>query len=186
MPQQGFARLRRWQSFDPANEQPIRAWIPRPLVWLSRDFVRTFDDLANGRARWPLLMFGGPGTGKTTCGLAACDRVWPLYWPMPELLQHQQMIKARSKRGEYYPDDPWPGIIEAPFAVLDEIGSRGMNTELEFETLLQFMEERNRHNRVAIYITNLHPTDLERVFDARIADRLTCGTILEFKGDSKR
>lgn len=178
--------MRPWQSLAPEDEVPIRHWMPRPVEWLPRDFMLAFNKLCAGELPWPLLIYGPAGTSKTTCGLAACDRACPVYWPMPELVQHQAMINARTKSGVYYHEDPWPGIIEAPFAVLDEIGVRGVDPNIEYQVLLKFLEERQRHNRVAIYITNIHPQQLAAAFDARIEDRLTCGTLLELKGDSKR
>lgn len=160
--------------------------MPRPLAWLPAEFKAAFVKLCRGEAPWPLLLFGAPGTGKTTCGLAACDYVFPLYWQTSELIVHQRMIDAKLRQALYHQDDPWPAIGEADFAVLDEIGLRGPDQAFEYSVLMRFLEERNKRNRVAIYITNIHPNELAEAFDERIADRLTCGTLLELKGESKR
>lgn len=164
----------------------MKPWIPRPSEWIPPALKRTLNELISGQKRWPLLIHGAVGRGKTTGALYAADHLAPCYFTTSELIEHQTAMMGSLRFGRPYEEDPWPMIGRVRFAVLDEIGIRGQTIDQEYGVITRFFDERLKMNRVAVYVTNHGPEQLGSIYDERILDRLTCGTLFEYKGESRR
>ncbi len=141
----------------------------------------TLRELATGEARWPLYLWGTSGAGKTMAALCLVDYVPPagrFYATVGELCD---AVMAQEAKGN------WKQVREAELAILDEIGERRNIGDLDYTTVKRFMDLReSRQGRVAIYISNLSPGDLQKAYDDRIASRALCGTVFELKGSDRR
>jgi chromosomal replication initiation ATPase DnaA len=139
--------------------------------------------LAAGRARWPLFLFGSVGSGKTSAALALCDVVATAAYFTAEGLRSSTMPES----------DPlvvrqlWETIETKGLIVVDEIGARSQITDFGYQTLKRAVDARDQHaGRAAVYISNLGPGELERLYDERLASRLFCGTRFELTGKDRR
>ena len=147
-----------------------------------------FRRLINGHERWPLYLFGKPGRGKTCASLALLDHIpWTMarrdfpfvsyiiggrYWVAEELIN-------------YLLNHEWDTRIkDCSLAVLDELGERIKNTDLHYTAVKRFADD--RIHKPTIYISNLHPDEIAKAYDDRIASRILCGTCYELTGDDRR
>ena len=85
--------------------------------------------------------------------------------------------------------EPWPlpPAGTSPLVVLDEVGARQKVGDLQYSTIKNFADVRELdHGRVAIYISNLAPEAIGRVYDDRIASRMLCGRWFSLGGTDRR
>jgi hypothetical protein len=72
-------------------------------------------------------------------------------------------------------------------AILDELGTRQKTTDLHYQALKTFCDDREfSYFRVAIYISNLEPQAIASVYDDRIASRVLCGTWFRLDSQDRR
>ncbi len=143
-----------------------------------------------GSSNWPLVLWGEPGTGKTCVGLCVLDEFGGWYATLEEL--HQLVLKAG--RGELFNSAGTAIPVEGEFSVwhywrtanvtiLDELGKRGTTTDAQYETLTRAIDL--REGRPSIVISNLSISELEGAYDARVASRLSVGTVVQMTGDRR-
>lgn len=148
--------------------------------------------LIDGGARWPLLMFGRSGSGKTCSALCLLDYTWGTYWTVPEFVElliradQGRLVRQGSNGCDYAcgRDWVWEKIDYSMVAVLDEIGARNIVSDHHYECVKRFCDL--REERPTVYISNLTPHDLGRIYDDRIVSRLCSGTVLEMDGRDQR
>lgn len=144
--------------------------------------LRVLGDLAEGRAPWPLLLYGNCGSGKTSAALALADIIETASYHTAESLasfvmnHHGHEAEAELDR-----------IGGKHLAILDELGTRLNVGDLAYSVVKRFADVREiEARRVAIYISNVPPAKLAELYDDRIYSRLTCGTVFELTGDDRR
>jgi DNA replication protein DnaC len=157
----------------PHIERSLRSVVPKLLA--------TFNSLALGELPWPLVVYGPAGTGKTCAALALADI---------------------ADTAAYIEADDWasttiqrPTEVEAELAhlcgkellIVDELACREKVGDLHYLSLKRLIDARSRSANVAtIYISNLEPQALIKVYDGRIYSRLTCGTVFNLSGPDRR
>lgn len=176
----GFQPLRLLLAANDGAEriQPER---DRSMVLVDSALRDVFRQLVRGRARWPLLLHGPPGVGKTMAVLCLCD-----YLLRPSFRTVDQLTQEVYNLDAYI----WEVARAKRFVVVDEVGQGDATADKylrEYRALKRFCDCREQYaNRCAIYVSNLGPDALERVYDKRIVDRITCGQVFELTGDSRR
>lgn len=158
----------------------------------------------------------GPGSGKTSAALVMLDHYGPEqtsdYPPEVEELMYgfadfaslPEVFRMADQRRTYdggarsirtfYPADLWGFLRRAPLVVLDDL-RKPTDREMRlgddhYGTLKRVLDQ--RVGRPLIVTSNIDPwerggaSELVRVFDDRIADRLLCGTVFELAGASRR
>ncbi len=91
----------------------------RSLRAVNPDLLRVLTDLAEGRSPWPLFIFGGCGTGKTSAALALADIVETASYHTADGLASFVM-----NRGGDEAEAEFDRIGGKHLAVLDELGAR--------------------------------------------------------------
>lgn len=199
---------------SPAREGQPDAY--RLLDAYARTFSRMFD-ASPGAAREPqgrikslYLWSESPGTGKTTSAAALINE-WIVTHYIGSLKRDRQPLErpalffdvnefqtlyngfnrpripdhiAEPLAEKYY--DMMTQALRVPFAVLDDIGVRDC-TEGFRGDLHTIINERTANGMPTIYTSNVPITELTRLYDARLADRVRdqCAEI-EFIGESRR
>lgn len=134
-----------------------------------------FRWLCQGNADWPLLLYGGVGTGKTCGALALCDYC-------------DDTVYATADRlaDGIWPDDQclWRRLREAALVVIDELGTREKVNDRQYTAVKQAADARDM--RPTIWISNLTPEQLVQAYDDRVVSRIARGTVLELEGDDQR
>jgi DNA replication protein DnaC len=156
--------------------------VPRSMVAVDPVLRELFRELTAGRAPWPLFLFGNVGGGKTSAALALCDVVaTAAYFTADGLCCAILEQDPSSVR------DLWQTIEAKSLIVLDEIGARSNTTDFAYSTLKRAIDARDQHaGRAAVYISNLGPAELARLYDERLASRILCGTRFELSGTDRR
>lgn len=170
--------------------------LDKPIVRMESHLRRHFSEidgkllevlrtLVRGEEKWPLLLFGPAGTGKTLASLCLCD-VTPQAW----------YITADDLADRVIRDGGFPDFVKSKgLAVLDEIGARGAMTgpraDLHYRCVKDFAD--TRAGRPTIYITNVspvsspdNPSGLITLYDDRIFSRISCGRWFELGGEDRR
>ena len=149
--------------------------------------------VTTGQAPWPILMHGPVGTGKTCAALCVLDRC--LFSRRYFTAQKMCEDAAAALCHELYDGAGyamstiafWMAWSRADIACLDEIGSRSSRDKVSdhhYETVKRAIDE--RRGEPSIWISNLDPDGLAKVYDDRIASRLSEGTIIMFAGADRR
>ncbi len=154
--------------------------MPRSIKLVDKALVEVFRSLTTAKARWPLFLFGPAGSGKTRACLALSD-----YVQGSRYLTVNEACDAEMGNGFKVWEGDW---AEYPrLVVLDELGVRLKTGDLEYSTITEIFDSRERHGQgVAVYVSNLDPKDLAEVYDDRIASRVLSGTVFKLAGDDRR
>ncbi len=147
---------------------------------------------------WPLVVCGNPGTGKTCAGLCVADHVpGAEWWAWEEFWRWVQEINMGRFKGspsiELSPGyreitrhvnwttrSLWKWFKGLSLAVIDDVGLRGDANDTQYESLKQALDQ--RAGLPLIVTSNLDVVGLGKVFDLRIMDRLSAGTVVELFG----
>jgi DNA replication protein DnaC len=165
----------------PLRERNIHRNVFRSMSLVDERLRECFRELVAGKRPWPLYLHGPAGTGKTRAILALCDFVADASYTT--LQEACDTVMAGGQRAW---KAPLFGNVPALFA-MDEIGTRFKVGDLEFSTILEAWEHRERRALgVAIWCSNLTPGDLNRTYDNRVASRLLSGTVFLLDGPDRR
>lgn len=128
-------------------------------------------------------MVGGTGLGKTCAALTLLDYVPENrktgYYTLTEISRIYQPGQIDLSHHRYLMKQ-W---LEMELTVIDEVGVKNPS-DFQFELLLTLFDART--GRPTIWISNLEPTELLKVFDDRVVSRLCSGTMLTFSGEDRR
>jgi chromosomal replication initiation ATPase DnaA len=153
--------------------------IPRQGDGIPRELAETILALCRGELDWPLFLHGPVGVGKSCAALHVCDCIrGSVYYTLSEFLRES----AQCNRGEL--DGLWEGVDRATLLVVDEIGVRSQVSEAAFEAVRDLADA--REYRPTIYVSNVEPSAIADIFDARVLSRMACGTIVKLEGDDRR
>ncbi len=159
---------RSWGAI-PCHRQPTRRTRPhldRSLRLVQPALVDLFRALVQGRAPWPLYLFGAAGVGKSRAALALCDHIPGAYYTDLEKLVTEVLDRRDGPTWRYLP--------EYSLVALDEIATRKTPGDAEYTTLKKIADA--REDRPAIYVTNVAPDEVAAVYDDRIA-RILSGSV---------
>ncbi len=163
-------------------ERRLLPGIERRMDMVAKPLLETLRGLATGKLRWPLYLHGLSGAGKTAASLALCDFTESACYSTADDLA--DFIMANSA-GDVQAE--WERIAGKHLSVLDEIGERQTIGDLAYRTVKKFADIREgRAGRVAIYVSNLNPSELQELFDDRVASRMLCGTVFELTDKDRR
>lgn len=168
--------------------------------------------MIDGKAPWPLYLFGQAGTGKTSGALVALDHCGqrkgekydrtplPLrdWWYGYTEARNVATMKINSGNGwfcDFLDTKPkfttWPVLLERwerlPLVVIDEIGVGKTDSDFRLDALIELVNTRCREPRRPLIVTgNIWPTEVEKLYDDRFASRILTGTVIEVKGEDRR
>ncbi len=127
----------------------------------------------------PVYIHGATGRGKSF--LAARVFVGVSLWP--NWYRYGDFVDGviRSSKGDGVAG--WLKIEEAKLLIIDEIGI-GAVTEWKNEIMWKILELRK--DRPTVLTGNIKPTELTKIFDARIASRIVAGSLVEVDGHDLR
>lgn len=159
-----------------------------------------------GRSPWPLLLWGGPGRGKTCAALCLLDQTVGPYLTVPKLCQtiiDCQKDKCTSKDifqlssgavltkwnpswtvWNVTPTQLWEHMRAWAFVVLDELGGRDVASEAHREAVKLTLDARS--SKPLVLCSNKCPEELKRIYGGPISSRLEGGTICEVTGPDRR
>jgi DNA replication protein DnaC len=149
--------------------------------------------LIAGTEPWPLFLYGPAGCGKTRAALCVIDLVGTscIYYTLPQfaelLIRSQQGRLEWSNEGRgglLHPENLWAKISTAPLTVLDEIGCKERVSDHQYQIVKNFLDE--REYKPAIFISNLAPEAVGKLFDDRVLSRLCAGTVFHLQGSDRR
>jgi DNA replication protein DnaC len=172
------------------------------LVDLVREGIRKlFRRLLAGELEWPLYLFGEPGVGKSFAAALLYQR-WPqdqrvAWWLMPEFTARivecrkigYSLATVNGMQYERTESTWWRLLAQQDLAVFDDVGIAptdrdGWHSQMCFEVAFQVSDKRAK--RPTVYTSNVKPSELKGIYDARIASRMLSGTVLEMVGDDRR
>lgn len=78
----------------------------------------------------------------------------------------------------------WSWIEALPLVLIDDLGLRDRANDTQYESLKGLLDRRTA--KPLIVTSNLGVDEIAKIFDARVWDRLACGTVIELKGESLR
>ena len=148
----------------------------------------TIQELADGSVRWPLLLLGEAGSGKTCAALCMIDLFGGWYVTLPELcalvIRAQQGELSWSSGYRRFESDIWSAWRRARLVVVDEIGARTTVSDHHCETIKHALDI--RQGKPAVFISNhLLVADLAKLYDDPISSRLASGTQVWLTGDRR-
>ena len=160
-------------------ERSILANIPRSPKLVDRRLIETFAGLALGELRWPLLITGEAGAGKTRAALCFADSV------------HSASYHTSERVADLIMRDGFPDLsadIDHPtLVILDEVGERSKASDLAYQAVKRMLDECEKYNRnVLVVISNNSPGELANIYDDRIASRLVAGTVFHLDAKDRR
>lgn len=149
------------------------------------------ETIQNGR--WPLLMHGSVGSGKT-CAAALVHASWPttpVRWVTA--LEFIRWIQTARREGDvllpgamYETTEVslWSWVVDQPsMLILDDLGIR-VPTESQQEIVYELIDR--RRDKPMLITSNHDLTTLGNLYDQRVASRLSAGTSLHFDLDDRR
>jgi DNA replication protein DnaC len=178
----------------PLRPGAIRDWLVNKVRLIDqippqvREAIRA---LVAGKANWPLVLCGGPGTGKTCASLCLLDYHLGggFYFTATGLAQEA----ACAQMGEIYLPNSgrlltlsqfWLELGNCQLVVLDELGTRGQVTDHHYDCVQRLLNA--REGKPLVCCSNLRLADLATVYDDRIVSRLSAGTVLWLEGADRR
>lgn len=169
-------------TWDKVHPEIIRVLTNHRLTW----------DRATFNPRWPLYLWGKPGSGKTSvAGLIYQEATGRPMWinagkgfravasasAEPQPLWGYGMIPLREV-------EHWLELEERSLVVLDDIALRDRVSEAQFEVMQEFLNR--RQGKPTVITGNMSIEQIAKVYDDRVASRIAAGTLIEIDGDDKR
>lgn len=155
----------------------------RKLVRIHR-FV---DGLADHRAMGNLILRGFVGRGKTHLSAAIANAclerdLTVVYRRVDDLLDLIRTCKFERGQDSDETIRTFDLLYGCDLLILDDFGAE-TKTEFALDELTRLLEERNLRNKSWVINTNLEINDIEKIYDARLMDRMTEKTTV-FKLDT--
>ncbi len=154
--------------------------------------------LVSGASRWPLLLWGPPGRGKSCAALCLLDHV---IGDDPFRFAYQTagglaLMLDDARRGRLVrridgepsrsieADLLWRWLEHLPLVVMDELGRRDKPSAPSVEAVQDLIDRRGI--KPLVVISNLFIEDLGSIYGAPIASRLGSGTVFRLEGEDRR
>lgn len=136
-----------------------------------------------GYDSWPLFLYGPAGTGKTCAALVLCDHYLGQYWKLDDLCSELRADIKRNK-DDQREWDIWDCWSRWQLAVLDEVGVRDHPSDFEYGVVKRCIDLRS--GKPLIVMSNVDIDEIERLYDDRIASRMSAGTVVRLQGEDRR
>lgn len=147
--------------------------------------------------KWPLLLTGDVGTGKTCSAVCLYNayQTLPMWHRSDDLLLAMSLgrnggvqVETFNEYGELYrkaiPYSDFIGRVSRTCCLfLDDLGTR-KPTEPMQQALFDLLEYRK--GKAVCVTTNKTIPEIAELYDDRIADRFVAGTVIRFRGKSRR
>jgi DNA replication protein DnaC len=165
----------------PGPKRRILPSVERSSNLVDSQLRETLRDLINGKAAWPLIIFGPAGSGKSFAALSLCDYArTAAFWSLEESCD--AIMGAGGEKGRLLRESRTKDLF-----IIDEIGIRDRAGDLERSTLKRILDLREHYQgRRTIAISNRTPSELAAVYDDPIVSRLACGTRFKLDGTDRR
>lgn len=164
-------------------EQPRdRKGVPKVLAALIGKAIR-------GGVRWPLVIGGQPGVGKTSAMMVLLDHCDPSckYWTMDtfaNLMRQALMGKLENTSGYSVSETDFKAdIVDSQVVVIDDLNDRDRASDHRYRSLKWLLDSRKGYP--LIVISNLKMLEVVDRYDAYIASRL-CGNVTWLEGKDRR
>ena len=166
----------------PPQSRHRREWDQVPQVVV--DAVKL---LSLGNARWPLVLLGEAGSGKTCAGLCLVDMWGGLYVTAAEwasFVVRCRLGEVETSNGyRIFENEVWRHFaLDAPLVVLDELGERNP-TDTAYQTVKKAIDV--RQGAPLVVISNLTIEQLAKLYSDPVASRLRAGTVVRLEGDRR-
>lgn len=202
----GLRRVAVRRVAAPAARPEIR----RDVALIDSGLRAVIRALVTGEAPWPLYLFGPAGTGKTSAALALLDHCGPVLPDGERAAELRDWLAAfvevrtiprvrigldngrfdwsrEGRSGTYTWADVRAALGRAPVVVFDEIGVGGHATDFRLDALIEVLDTRcNNPVRPFVVTGNVPPSQLEAIYDDRVADRVLAGTVYRLDCPSRR
>jgi hypothetical protein len=165
--------------------------IPRRLSEIEPFLRANFRGLCAGELPWPLFCHGPAGVGKTCAGLLLCDYAGGRYLTTYELAE--SLIRSQQGRLLWYqngygttihPEKFWEYLVKDAVVVLDELGARSNVSDFHYESVKRLID--CREGKPLVVLSNLNLDRIEKLYDDRVASRLSAGTVVKLLGEDRR
>jgi DNA replication protein DnaC len=174
------------------RKEPVVRYLPtlaRSVDQIGAQLRKTIGACVEGRAKWPLVVFGPAGVGKTSAALCLLDHSSGFYYTAStlaeELIRAQQgLLLTPELRRQVSPTELWKEIREAQVCVLDELCAREKVSDHHYECVKRMIDE--RYGRPLVVCSNLKIDQIGLLYDDRVASRLAGGTVLTLDGKDRR
>jgi len=158
----------------------------RSQAFICEHLRNTIRLLITGRKPWPLFLHGEAGSGKTCAALCMFDWWGGRYADYQDMCANLRLAmkgEAYSSGGyRIFEADIWRPWTKSNLTVLDDFGAR-QPTDFQYDVLKKAID--TRHQKPAVFISNLNLEQIDALYDDRVASRLSAGTIVELKGDRR-
>lgn len=177
-------------QMEPPADPKQRPWPhkSRNVAEIEPALREAIRGLVSGVRPWPLYLHGPTGTGKTCAALCLCDHCGGSWFMTTERLASEwvDVLCSRYDDGKRKVGaaDYRKRITDRPLVVIDDCGAREKVSDTHYEVIKLVLDL--REGKPLVVTSNHNLETIARLYDARIADRLTAGTVLELAGESRR
>jgi DNA replication protein DnaC len=176
----------------PIRDKENHGTKPRTLAEVTPELRQIFHRLADGELKWPLYLWGPPGSGKSCAALCLIDHIkGGKFWHMSAFDSLVQRIKKGIEERPYpetgkIPEAGWwRWFAYLPSVALDDVGSQEVSSETQEDTLFLALEARDG-GQPLVTTSNRSPKEIETAYSQRIHSRMCSGTIHRLEGRDRR
>lgn len=168
------------QSFETFSLDVFPADVPggqglsqREVADRVRRLLRSYADAYPNNAKPNVTLMGKSGLGKTFFLNCVAQRLRERGVSVLQMSGFR-MLEAMRRRhmGAYENDDAFDEMLEAPFLILDDLGSEPMINNVTIEYLFTLLNERSSAGKPVFVATNFNMKELLEHYNERIASRL--------------
>lgn len=168
------------QSFETFSLDVFPDDVPGGQGLSQREFAERVRRLLQNYAdRYPnnpkpnVTLMGKSGLGKTFLLNCVAQRLRERGFPVLQMTGFR-MLEAMRRRhmGSFESRDDFDEMLEAPFLILDDLGSEPMLNNVTIEYLFTLLNERSSAGRPTFVATNFSMSELHEHYNERIASRL--------------